>query len=79
MEIINRYGAITLEAGSVLGDATTAFMDRMATLIKDASPADLRVLAEISVSSVHVRFSEMILRGALAMHRAEKRILPKAQ
>jgi hypothetical protein len=79
MEIINRYGAITLEAGSVLGDATTAFMDRMATLIKDASPSDLRVLAEISVSSIHVRFSEMILRGAMMMRRAEKGILPKAQ
>jgi hypothetical protein len=79
MEIINRYGAITLEAGSVLGDATTAFMDRMATLIKDASPADLRILAEISVSSIHVRFAEMILRKAMAMRRAERGILPKAR
>jgi hypothetical protein len=78
MEIINKYGAITLEAGSVLGDATTVFMDRMATLLDDASPADLRVLAEISVQSIHVRFAEMILRKAMEMRRAERGILPKA-
>jgi hypothetical protein len=78
MEIINKYGAITLEAGSVLGDATTVFMDRMATLLDDASPADLRILAEISVSSIHVRFAEMILRKAMEMRRAERGILPKA-
>jgi len=78
MEIINRYGAIPTDAGDILDAATAAFMDHMATLIKDASPADLRILAEISVSSVHGRFAEMILRGAMEMRRAEKGILPKA-
>ena len=78
MEIINRYGAITPEAGSVLDDATMRFMNRMATLLEDASPADLRILAEISVASIHGHFAEMILRKAMAMRRAEKGILPKA-
>jgi hypothetical protein len=78
MEIINRYGAINMDAGDILDDATMRFMNRMATLIEDASPADLRILAEISVSSIHGHFAEMILRKAMAMRRAEKGILPKA-
>jgi len=78
MEIINRYGAINMDAGDILDDATMRFMNRMATLLEDASPADLRILAEISVSSIHGHFAEIILRRAMIMHNAERGILPKA-